>query len=315
MNPKLAVIASRSGGVFSRREAVESGYTASQIRDRLGDGRWRTVRRGHYYEPVDLGDVPQWEKELAEHRRSIHAVMKLLHAKPVAVSHQSALVLHKVPVWQADLSTVHVTRVDGKNGRAVPGLDQHASVVPADDIVNIGGLAVASPARAVVEAACVLEFESAVVSADAALAAGLITRAQAARLLETIRFWPGSASARAALHFADPRSESVGESRLRVLFDRQGLPAPETQVSLTDRRGKFVARVDFYFREYGVVVEFDGLVKYRDAAADVVVAEKRREDRLRERGLIVVRVIWDDLDTPEFTAQRARDAFDLAAAG
>jgi hypothetical protein len=76
----------------------------------------------------------------------------------------------------------------------------------------------------------------------------------------------------------DPLSESVGESRLRVLMHAYGLPAPELQVEIHDADG-FVARVDFFVREYGVVVEFDGMVKYGGGSASVLIQEKTREDR------------------------------------
>ena len=39
MNPKLTLLAAGTGGVFSRQEALSCGYTARQIRIRLGDGR------------------------------------------------------------------------------------------------------------------------------------------------------------------------------------------------------------------------------------------------------------------------------------
>ena len=40
-----------------------------------------------------------------------------------------------------------------------------------------------------------------------------------------------------------------------------GLPAPELQHDLCDR-GRFVARLDFWWPEHGVVGEFDGRSKY-----------------------------------------------------
>jgi very-short-patch-repair endonuclease len=114
------------------------------------------------------------------------------------------------------------------------------------------------------------------------------------------------------LAFADHRSESVGESRLRVLMDTHGLPAPELQVEFGTGVGEVLARVDFLFRQHRVVVEFDGLVKYREDAVDVVLREKRREDQVRAAGYLVVRVDWDDLEHPELLVRRIRQAFALA---
>ncbi|PZE84996.1 hypothetical protein [Curtobacterium sp. MCBD17_032] len=98
----------------------------------------------------------------------------------------------------------------------------------------------------------------------------------------------GRDRARFAIEFADHRSGSVGESVARVALDEVGAPQPHLQVDFRDSSG-FVARVDFWFPDQGVVLEFDGAAKYRDpafraaglTAEDVLVQEKRREDRLR----------------------------------
>jgi len=57
VNSKLRVVAERQGGVFSRRQAVASGYTPKQIRARLGDGRWVRIRHGQYAEALDTTGV------------------------------------------------------------------------------------------------------------------------------------------------------------------------------------------------------------------------------------------------------------------
>ena len=82
---------------------------------------------------------------------------------------------------------------------------------------------------------------------------------------------------------------------MRVLLAGQGFPPPVLQAELTASDGDFVARVDFLFPDERVVVEFDGETKYGDGPAEAVIAEKWREDRIRELGYIVVRVSWSDL--------------------
>ncbi len=68
---------------------------------------------------------------------------------------------------------------------------------------------------------------------------------------------------------------------------------------ISDESGCFVGRVDFLVAGR-VVVEFDGAVKYAGAEGrDGLIAEKRREDRLRALGYEVVRLTWDDLAHPE----------------
>jgi very-short-patch-repair endonuclease len=74
-------------------------------------------------------------------------------------------------------------------------------------------------------------------------------------------------------------------------------------VEIRDSVGKLLGRVDFLL-ERRLIVEFDGAQKYD--SAEVVVAEKWREDRLRELGYSFARVSWADLDRPRETGERLR---------
>jgi very-short-patch-repair endonuclease len=53
-------------------------------------------------------------------------------------------------------------------------------------------------------------------------------------------------------------AESVGETRVRLLVTRAGLPEPALQYRLLDARGRFVARLDAAYPEYGLAFEYDG---------------------------------------------------------
>ncbi|MFF0340521.1 type IV toxin-antitoxin system AbiEi family antitoxin domain-containing protein [Kribbella sp. NPDC004875] len=309
MNPMLKLVASGQGGVFSRSQAFECGYTPQELRDRVRSGRWERLRHGQYAEAVDLGALPIWDRELVRHRRLVFAAMNSLRTGAVAVSHQSALVLHQLPQWDLDLSEVHLSRLDERrhSGR-VAGVRHHRGRISPADLVQRDGLPVTTVARAIVETACTTSFEAAVVIVDAALRDHAIGEAELLRLLDAIEFWPGGPTARSAIRFGDAKSESVGESRLRVLMHNHRLPRPELQVVYEDADG-FVARVDFAFPEYETVVEFDGRTKYASGSPDVLFDEKVREDRLRALGLQVVRVRWSHLAQPSRTAAAIRAAF------
>lgn len=309
VNPMLAVLSSAQGGVFSRGQALACGYTPQGIRGRVRAGRWERVRYGQYAAAVDLSALAPWDRELVRHRRLVYAVMNAMRPGSVVVSHQSALVLHGVPVWGVDLSEVHLTRLDERrHSGPVAGVRFHRGRLGSEDLTQVGQLATTTVPRALAETACTSSFESAVVFTDAALRDFGITEQDLGRLIRLTAFWPGSATARAALRFADPRAESVGESRLRVLMYNHGLPTPELQVVCRDRGG-FIGRVDFAFLEHDTVVEFDGMVKYAGASGDVLIAEKAREDRLRDIGFAVTRITWPDLDHAPATAARIQAAF------
>jgi hypothetical protein len=111
--------------------------------------------------------------------------------------------------------------------------------------------------------------------------------------------------------FADPSSESPGESLSRVAIAAGGLPAPRTQawVGSADEE---IGRVDFLWAEERTVGEFDGRVKYGNPTA--LWAEKLGEDRMRDAGFEVVRWTWAEA-SGDFggAASRIRAAFARAA--
>lgn len=100
------------------------------------------------------------------------------------------------------------------------------------------------------------------------------------------------------LEFAVTNSGSAGESLSRAQMHLLGFPAPLLQANF-HIGGRFVARTDFFWPLFKLVGEFDGDAKYlRDeylgdqTARQAVLAEKKREDKLRAAGFRVVRWDW-----------------------
>ncbi|MFP5416819.1 MAG: hypothetical protein ACLGHZ_08065 [Actinomycetes bacterium] len=177
----------------------------------------------------------------------------------------------------------------------------------------LNGTPVTSLARTVADLGRELDFDWAVGAADAALRLGLTKEALGVSIDRGARR-PGNARARAMAAFADARAESVGESRSRVILARASVPTPALQYEVT-WLGEFLGRSDFAWLDHGVLGEFDGVGKYlrdlrgaADDPADVVVREKRREDRLRGPGWLVVRWVWEELDHPSVLVRRVRGA-------
>jgi len=84
--------------------------------------------------------------------------------------------------------------------------------------------------------------------------------------------------------------------------------------------GTVAGTSDWAWREYGLLGEFDGRVKYGrllkpgESPGDAVFREKRREDELREMtGWPMFRLIWSDYDRPVATADRIRRLLHRAA--
>jgi hypothetical protein len=305
MNPRLKVLSASRRGWFTRSDALDAGYTASELRLRVRQGRWLRLSRDVYVEPSGWpADERPWERARRLHVLTTHAVIARMGPNAV-VSHQSAAVLHGLPTWGLDLTRVHVTRA-ARRARSDNTVVVHRSPQDADHITVVDGLRVTTPDRSIAESACVSSYEVAVVLADAALHQRPITPDRLVATADRHKHWIGSPAARAAARFADGLSESVGESRLRVLMANEGIPTPRLQVVIRDHDDRFVGRVDFLLPGR-LIVEFDGAQKY-GGGSDEVLAEKWREDRLRELGYQMVRVSWDDLDRPRATAARIRGA-------
>jgi hypothetical protein len=224
-------------------------------------------------------------------------------------------VLHGLPLWAVRLDRVHLTRRPPATGSGTKRVHLHVARLPDDDVTALNGLRLTTVARTVVDLARSLPFEAAVVVADAALASERTDAEELKSCLRRMPAVPGAARGARVLRFADGRSESVGETRSRVLMARLGLPTPDLQVELREGSGRFVGRCDFAWADDRTVGEFDGRIKYGrllrpgTSAADAVYAEKLREDAIRDLGWKVARWTWSDLDRPTLLAERLRRAF------
>ena len=273
-------------------------------------GELRRLQRGTYaHSPAELPADAS-----ARHRLTVLATVAGLRT-PSAVCHLSAAVLHGLPVWGVPLDRVHVLRSPAASGTGSTRLRQHVGRVPDHHLTVVDGLVTTSVTRTVVDVARSVPFESAVIIADRALRTGGTTRQDLLDCLAVVGRVPGIRAAARVVDFADPLSESVGESRSRVLIRRLGLAAPDLQVRVRRGDGRVMARCDFGWEDRRTLGEFDGRVKYGrllgpgQEPGDVVFREKRREDELRDHRWQVARWTWDDLDRPRFIGDRLGRAF------
>lgn len=268
----------------------QQGFTTAGIRTMTTTGWLRRVRRG-IYERVNPSQGPRTPED--EHRTLIEAV--LTRYPNAVLSHVSAAVLQGLPVPQASLGRVHVTRpAKYAGGKRMGGVYLHRVTedVPTSEL---DGIRVTTMDRTVLDLARALQPTDGLAVTDRALALG----ADQDTLMDLLDDQPrrrGNELARRIIAFADSRAESPGESWARWVMAQAGLPAPELQVEFFDlRTGRLVARTDFAWSEHRLVGEFDGEVKYGrllkpgQGIQDVIMAEKRREQELRRLGQWIVR--------------------------
>lgn len=222
-------------------------------------------------------------------------------------SHVTAALIHGWPwIGRVD-ERVHVL------DPAAPVIQHRVGVIrhpgtprrdPSD--VAFDGVPVTSLLETAVTLMTTAEHHVAVAAVDAAVRSDDL-RTERLRAAVPLRPARGSVRAAAVLQALDPLHESVGESFASARFVELGLPAWTSQAQFRHRDGS-VDRVDFWFPSLGVVVEFDGRQKYVDPSmlqgrdpADVLWAEKRREDRIRALPAVrsVIRVTWWHLVEPD----------------
>lgn len=285
---------------LTRPNLLAAGVSDDHIRAAVRAGDLVALSRGVYLRRAehDLLD------DSGRHRVRARHVAATLPPGAV-ISHVSAAVLLDLDVWNIDLGRVHVSRA-GPHGRRRTHLHVHATTWTDGDVVEMDSVAVTSPARTIVDLSRTLPRDQAVVVGDCALRTYPSAAEQLPAALTAARHRTGIARAAAVTGFLDARSESPGESLSRVRIAASGLPRPVLQHPIVLRDGRRV-RLDFFWKELGVVGEFDGAGKYVDRRD--LVAEKLREDAVRDLGLEVIRWTWADLSRFEVVAQR----FDRAA--
>jgi very-short-patch-repair endonuclease len=281
--PSLAAHIGNQYGLFTAGQALDAGFDHEEIRRWVSRGDWLRVRRGIYCEALTMPSEPA-----AAHILRVRAAMLRLKP-PASVSHLSAAVVYGTDLLDPDFSVLHVTRPNIGSSRTDAGIHHHNASLPAMHVKRASGLVITTESRTIVDVAREATFEQGVVAAEYALRKGLVTRAGLLEVHTSCLDWHGSRNAGRVIQFASDKSESAGESLSRIAFEAVGLPAPEQQVKIHDRRG-LIGIVDFLWEEQATIGEFDGRLKYTGQPnADVLYEEKRREDRLRALGFEVVR--------------------------
>lgn len=196
-----------------------------------------------------------------------------------------------------------------------------ARILP-EDIVEVDGRLVTDVPKTVIDVCRSPTSPNGLLLADASLR-GYTTIEELWATLDAYPRSPGNARARRLLGLATEASESIGESLTKESIAESGIAelgvSPEQviqQAIFRDSRG-FIGRVDFYLPALGLIVEFDGRVKYAgeevDAVQQVIAKELEREKRLKNLGLTVVRLVWTQLFDGSAVAQLRRVAAEIRA--
>jgi hypothetical protein len=295
-------------GFLLRQTALQQGWSDAELGRLARSGELNRLRRGAYV------DGPLPEDAAERHRLLVHATVHGLR-RPSVVSHQSAAVLLGMPLWGARLDRVHITRRPPAWNDTGRVLLCHVARLRDDEIEAVDGIAVTSPIRTALDLARSLPHEPAVVNLDLALHGKFVDPEVLKERLMDILGTRGSRSAARAVAASDRRSESVGETRSRLVLHRLGLAPSDLQFEVFDG-SRFLGRADFVWEEQQVLGEFDGRIKYGrllrpgQDPGDAVFEEKLREDEFRDVGWRVVRWIWSEINRPDRLGARVGRALE-----
>lgn len=297
-NPVLAAALRRPDGLVLRSEAAGLGLQ-QEVRTAFDQKRLIRLRHPVYVFADEWAALDRTARCLCR----IHA-FAAVSTRATVFSHYSAAAPWGLPRpfdWPTD---VHIRTAPASGGRSRHGVVRHPSTE--SGFVWRDGLQVTPVAETAVAMAKVLPFAEAVAMMDKTIhgpraGCALATRDELETALDALA-GPARMNVREAAYragaFASTLSDSGGESISRAHIFLLGFMAPELQVRFDDARG-FIAYVDFFWRGINRVGEFDGLGKYLKeeftngrTIAEVVMAEKRREDRVRACGPAFSRWDW-----------------------
>jgi very-short-patch-repair endonuclease len=271
---------------FNAQQALAAGLTRDQIRQRVRNGKWICVGRGHYL----LASV------IERPHLDAHARERVLHAGRAAaaarrhpgsvIAFESAAVIHQLPLWQPLANQVSLLvgpdRWTGRQGSTV----LRFAHLP-DGHVEMGNPPITTPARTWLDVARTSTLAQALAVGDAGLRTRLFDEKALDRVLDEARALRGLPRAVVARAHVDGRRESPLESASWAYFVEHDIPLPTAQRVIIDGLKRFVARVDFWWDDVRLVGECDGRAKY--LTVQDVYAEKLREDRIRALGYSVIR--------------------------
>ena len=273
MGPKPQVPVELSRRAFTIADARRHGLT----KDHLRSAGWRRLGRG-VYAASGVADDPLVRLQAALLRLPAGAVF----------SGPTAAFLHGLDT-RCDVIEVTIPPPSGIAHKT--GIVIRRRQLAVAEVVTRKGFPVTSALRTVKDLVARLDLVEAVVVLDMALHKKLIR-------LEDVP---------CHREYVEPATESPMETQLRMLLVLAGLPRPQVQVSLGNETS-FLGRVDLYYPDARLVIEYDGST-HRDSFA----ADNRRQNRLLGAGYRILRFSASDvLGSPEDVIALVRSALSEA---
>jgi very-short-patch-repair endonuclease len=296
IDEKLARLAARQHGVFSRTQAERLGATRGVISYRLRVGRWNQLSRDVFR----LAGAPSsWRQDLM--------AACLAWGDGAVVSHRAAAALWQFLGFEPGI--VELTVPEMRKRRA-PGII-HRHRLHSRDATKIDGISVTTPARTLIDLAAIVPEEELEETIDDLVVQGIVSVSTLRRRLAHVgrTGLKGTAMMRRLLDARDPSADvprNVFERRLLRTLRRHGLPSPLLQYAIRDEAG-LIGVVDFAYPDHHLVIEADGRRWHTGRVR--WEHDRKRRNRLTLLGWRVIHVTWTELATrPTAVAASVRRA-------
>ncbi|WP_051366297.1 hypothetical protein [Hamadaea tsunoensis] len=229
--------------LFRGTTAIEDGLiTAAE----LTTPAWRRLRRDVYVDArVEL-----------DHGLACHAVALSL-PEDICFSGRSAAYLIGIGFAAGFADAVTVVRPPGHRLAARPGVEVSVADLSTDDIWEIRGLPVTSPARTAWDVGARFPARQAVPLIDALLARHFVVPAELDAYARANLRRRGCRRAQHAFGLADAGARTPEESLLRIAVIEAGLPRPTTQYAI-DVPGGAAYHADLGWPRYRVALDYQG---------------------------------------------------------
>jgi hypothetical protein len=277
----IAALATRQQGAFTLDQLTDLGLSPRAVQHRAARGSLHRVYRGVYsLAPPKLLTREGWW------------MAAVLAAGPGAVlSHRNAAVLHGL--LSSNRAKVEVT-VASRTARIHPGIDLRRSTTLIEaDITVVNNIPCTTVARTLFDLADVIDRRRHERAFDQAEVEEVLDMRAIEDQLRRNPTRPAAGMVRRLLeehYIGSTPTESEIEEGFLSLCRRFRLPQPEVQQWLHLPDGGSPIRVDFLWRQEGVVVETDG-EKYH-GTRQALRRDARKDQRLIVHGFKPIRTGW-----------------------
>jgi len=272
---------------------------------RDGEVTWATHKRlgydrlvrGVYGHLPDTTRKSQWDARRELFLRKAQATLAPYVGRGAVLFGPTALQMLRValPARLQDWDNVHILVERGGYRPVRRGVIAHTTRVPTEVWRMIDGCPVPHPVDAWVQLDATEDELVEVGDGLVRYRQPLLKMDDVTTRLATLAGAPGVKAARRALRLVRPGTDSIMETRTRLVLVRAGLPCPVVNHPVPCRNAGRVYHVDMGYEKEKVAVEFDGAVHVENTDQMEIDAQRRRD--LQDEGWLIITVTKQQLNS------------------